>query len=240
VGMKSMFGGGSGGSSSLVIGAGATPISGGAAGLLLFDTGTTISETTGLTWSSANKTLTMSGSSVSGASAPLLDLVQTWGTAVAYTAIKLNVTPGSASASSKLLDLQAAASSKFSVNLAGDIANLGGITAGTYISMPATGTLIWSARARQVSGVDGQITIMDSLATSLGTIALNLGLATSAAARIERQGTALFAKLGDGSALTTFQAIHKFDTAVVLTPTVNSGYITAQDSTGATIKLLTG
>jgi hypothetical protein len=66
--------------------------------------------------------LTVSGYSLTGANAQaLLDLSGTWNTTGTPTALKLNITNTASNASSKLLDLQVASASKFSISSSGAI-----------------------------------------------------------------------------------------------------------------------
>lgn len=69
----------------------------------------------GFTYSSTNKAVTLGGATLT-ASAPVLDLTQTWNSSgVTFTGVKLNVTDTASAAATKLLDLQQAGTSIFNV-----------------------------------------------------------------------------------------------------------------------------
>src|SRR5512139_534546 len=75
------------------------------------------------TWATpaASAPITGTGATVT-ASAPLLDLSQTWNNAaVTFTALKLNVTNTASAAASLLLDLQVGSASRFSFGKSGDL-----------------------------------------------------------------------------------------------------------------------
>ncbi len=95
---------------------GTTATSGGAAGQIMFDTGSVLQESSNLVWDNTAKRLTISGYSLTGTAADsLLDLSGTWNTTGTPTALKLNVTDTASNASSLLMDLQVGGSSRFSV-----------------------------------------------------------------------------------------------------------------------------
>jgi len=102
-----------GGGGGLTIGT--TPITGGTTTRLLFDAAGVVSETDGATWDATNKALAVGGATVT-TSNPVLNLSQTWNAgAVAFTALKLNVTNTASAAASLLLDLQVGGTSAFKI-----------------------------------------------------------------------------------------------------------------------------
>ena len=116
-----------GGSSTLTVGTTAT--SGGAAGQIMFDTGSVLQESSGLVWDNTNKALSTLGGGTVTTSQPVINATQTWNAgAVAFTGWKLNVTNTASSGSSLLVDLQVGASSKFYVDVSGSVkANVTGV-----------------------------------------------------------------------------------------------------------------
>ena len=109
-----------GGSSS---GSGATP--GGSSGQLQFNNAGAFGGGAGTAWDDTNRALTISGATVTS-SKPLLDLSQTWNAgAVAFSALKLNVTDTASASGSLLLDLQVGGVSKVSVTKLGALSATG-------------------------------------------------------------------------------------------------------------------
>lgn len=75
----------------------------------------------GTSWDDTNRSLTLTGATVT-ASNPVLNLSQTWNNAaVAFTALKLNITNTTSSSSSLLMDLQRGGTTQFNVNWLGGI-----------------------------------------------------------------------------------------------------------------------
>jgi hypothetical protein len=102
---------------------GVTPTNGGAAGRLLFDTGSFVQESSGLTWDNTNKALTITGGTLTGATSyPVLNLSQAWNNAATvFTGLKLNITNTASAAGSLLMDLQVGGLSQFSVGASGTV-----------------------------------------------------------------------------------------------------------------------
>jgi len=93
----------------------------------------------GTAWDDTNRSLTMTGATVT-TSKPILDLSQTWNAgAVTFTAAKINVTNTASAAGSLLMDLQVGGTSQFSVRKDG------------YIQMKGNGTN-WSFDAGSITG----------------------------------------------------------------------------------------
>jgi hypothetical protein len=134
-------------SSSATLTPGTTATSGGAAGQIMFDTGSVLQESSNLVWDNTNKALTLTGATLTGATSyPVLNMTQTWNNATTvFTATKLNVTDTTSSSSSLLMDLQVGAVSKFSVRKDGIVrvpsqaAVGGGATTSAIGSATATG-----------------------------------------------------------------------------------------------------
>jgi hypothetical protein len=100
---------------------GTVATSGGAAGQIMFDTGSVLSESSSFTFNSTNPALTLAGGTVT-ASNPVLNLTQTWNNASAtFTGIKLNATNTASGASSSLMDLQVGGNSQFTIDKTGNI-----------------------------------------------------------------------------------------------------------------------
>ncbi len=235
------------GTSSLVIGgATPTPISGGVAGRMLWDTGTTIDETDGLSWSATNKALTLGGATVT-TSNPILNLTQTWNAgAVTFTGIDLNVTNTASAAASLLMNLKTGGATMFSVTRAGVVAATGAISGTTVtgssavITAGAAGFFSFSSRANLNSPADGQLSIRDTATTSLGVIQVNWGGATTAFPALVRPAlsTTLQARLGDNSAFTFLQGKLQTDTAYTAgSAGAATGYLVMYDSAGTAYKV---
>lgn len=94
----------------------------------------------GFTYSSTNKAVTLGGATLT-ASAPVLDLTQTWNSSgVTFTGLKLNVTDTTSAAASLLLDLQVGGSTKFNVTKAGSVVTaLAGSTSAPAFRLPDIG-----------------------------------------------------------------------------------------------------
>lgn len=102
----------------------ATPASGGTPGgaslTVQYNNAGAFAGMSGTSWDDTNRSLTLTGATVT-ASNPILNLSQTWNNAaVAFTALKLNVTDTSSTAASLLLDLQVATATKFRVDKIGN------------------------------------------------------------------------------------------------------------------------
>ncbi len=109
-----------------------TPTSGGAAGQIMFDTGSVLQESSNLVWDNTNKKLTITGATVT-TSQPVLDMTQTWDAAgVTFTGLKFNVTNTASATASTLIELQVNGASAFWVDRVANInlANLSGASIG--------------------------------------------------------------------------------------------------------------
>ncbi len=134
----SLSGGTLSNSQSTTLTVGTTATSGGAAGQIMFDTGSVLQESSNLVWDNTAKRLTISGYSLTGTAADsLLDLSGTWNTTGVPTAIKLNVTDTASNASSLLMDLQVGGVKKFAVFKNGNL-RLDSRLAATGITQVAT------------------------------------------------------------------------------------------------------
>src|SRR6266576_231892 len=93
---------------------GGTP--GGANLTVQYNASSALGGMSGTSWDDTNRSLTMTGATVT-ASNPVLNMTQTWNSSlVNFTAIKLNVTNTSSVAGSLLMDLQTAGTSVFNVS----------------------------------------------------------------------------------------------------------------------------
>lgn len=102
------------------------------------------------------------------ASAPLLDMSQTWNNAaVTFTGLKLNVTDTTSVTASLLMDLQVGTVSRFSVNKGGVVTFASGLNIQTT---PGSGT--WSftptAGSKQIQAFDGAILSLNPLGNNVG------------------------------------------------------------------------
>ena len=101
---------------STTITVGTTATSGGAAGQIMFDTGTVVQESSGLVWDNTNKALSTLGGGTVTTSNPVINASQTWNAAgVTFTGLKFNVTNTASASASKLIDLQIGGASYFQV-----------------------------------------------------------------------------------------------------------------------------
>jgi hypothetical protein len=106
---------------------GTTATSGGAAGQIMFDTGSVLQESSGLVWDNTNKALSTLGGGTVTTSNPVINASQTWNASgTTFTGIKLNVTNTASAAASVLMDLQVGSASKFSVTPNGYLNFVGG------------------------------------------------------------------------------------------------------------------
>jgi len=113
-------------------GGGGTP--GGSDTQVQFNDGGAFGGDSGFTFDKTNNTLGLGGGTIT-ASDPIIDMAQTWNNgAVAFTALKANVTDTASAAGSLLMDLQVGGVSQFSVSKTGAIR----VTEGSY---PATTNL---------------------------------------------------------------------------------------------------
>lgn len=105
---------------------------------------------------SVNFPITGSGATVV-ASAPLLDLTQTWNNAaVVFTGLRANFTPTASNAGSLLLDLQNAGATQWSVRQDGIVTQAGAlnITAGG-VNLNGTGNILVANGGFRINGVNG-------------------------------------------------------------------------------------
>lgn len=150
------------------------------------------------------------------ASAPGLDVAQTWNNAaVVFTAAKINATNMASNASSLLLDLQVGGASQFNVNRVGALSAQGGITASSFLT--ATGQYLqFGVHSFIDSPVDAQFRINNNA----GTLAAILTVTASDTISIGATGTGAL-KLGTL-------------TATAAAPTVAAGQIGFGGTTSAT------
>lgn len=125
----------------------ATPSGGGSPGgsgtEVQYRNGGAFGAMSGTAWDDTNRSLTITGATVT-TSKPLLDLSQTWNaSAVTFTALKLNVTFTAAQGASLLMDLQNGGASRFSISQGGNvtIGNGGAITLNGGGGVTSSGTI---------------------------------------------------------------------------------------------------
>ena len=110
-------------------GGGGTP--GGSDTQVQFNDGGAFGGDSGFTFDKTNNTLGLGGGTIT-ASDPIIDMAQTWNNgAVAFTAIKSNVTDTASAAGSLLMDLQVGGVSKFNVEKTANIGFFGTANSGT-------------------------------------------------------------------------------------------------------------
>jgi len=158
-----------------------TPTSGGAAGQIMFDTGSVLQESSNLVWDNTNKTLTLTGYSLTGSSAlSQLDLSGTWNTTGTPTAIKLTITDTASNASSLLMDLRVGASSILSVRKNGQ----------TVVSGTSRTTFIGGGYNGVLTGNSGVGYAIDGLIAGTGGVAFASTSADSRDVFLTRRGAA--------------------------------------------------
>ena len=133
------------GSSSLVIGT--TAITGGTDTRVLFQDGTTVGQDAGLTFGKTAKSLTIGGATLTGASAPVLNLTQTWNNAATvFTGISLNVTNTASAFASNLADFRRNGVSVTSIRGDGLVSVVGlADTAGSSFYLAGNGVFLASS-----------------------------------------------------------------------------------------------
>ncbi len=132
-----------------------------------------------------------------------LNIAQTWSTSGTPTAIKLNVTDSSSNASSLLLDLQVAGTSKFKVDKLGVVTTTSNFIAAGNVAAGTAGQILFQGRTTLTSPADGNLRLTNVAQTDFGL--LQFGGTTSSFPAIKRSGTNLQIKLADDSAFTGLQ-----------------------------------
>jgi len=123
----------------------------------------------GFTYSSTNKAITLGGATVT-ASAPVLDLSQTWNNSgVTFTGWKLNVTDTASASASLLMDLQVGGSSKFKVDKSGNATVPLGFICG-YMQVADAGGFLSATRSQFKTNSDGTWTMYNSAGTSFTSL----------------------------------------------------------------------
>jgi len=162
---------------SSVVTAGGSGSPGGSAGNIQYNQSGSFGGMSGTSWDDTNRALTLTGATVT-TSNPILDLSQTWNAgAVAFTALKLNVTNTASAAGSLLADLQVGAASKFSVDVAGKLST-GFVSVATGSGAGGTNVLL------EVAG-DANRSIFTG---GSGSLAINGGVAFSSQAAVPSLG----------------------------------------------------
>lgn len=135
---------------------GGTP--GGASLTIQYNNASAFGGMSGTSWDDTNRSLTLTGATVT-ANKPVLDLTQTWNNgAVVFTGYKFNITNTASDSSSKALDvLVAGTTSIFTVFASGQTNCYGGQIFGNTgnISMPSGATLAWIGNVALVSDAAG-------------------------------------------------------------------------------------
>ena len=110
------------------------------------------------------------------ASAPILNLSQTWNNAgVTFTGAKLNVTDTASASGSLLMDLQVGGVSQFSVSkLSGSIISNGSLILGSVngVQVPATGNYFVQSRLALTSSADGILVLNNWAKTQSASLAV--------------------------------------------------------------------
>jgi hypothetical protein len=144
------------------------------------------------------RALDVNSGTLSVASAPNLNSLQTWNNgAVAFTALLANVTDTASASGSLLLDLQVGGASKFSVLKGGGVTSSGSVLATSGLISGSSGYLAWSSRTVLRSPSDGVLTLLNTTETDFGR--LQFGGASSAFPALKRLSTIIQFRLADDS-----------------------------------------
>jgi hypothetical protein len=101
----------------------------GSSGQLQYNDGSAFAGMAGTAWDNTTRSLTITGATVT-ASAPVLDLSQTWNdAAVGFTGLRLNVTNTASAAGSRVFELLVAGESRFDIDAIGSVDARGPFTA---------------------------------------------------------------------------------------------------------------
>lgn len=178
-----------------------TPTSGGAAGQIMFDTGSVLQESSNLVWDNTNKKLTITGATVT-TSQPVLDMTQTWNNAATtFTGLKFNANDTASAAASLLMDLQVGGVSYANIDKSGSFTIGRYNTTGFYglkydtsngnltLSRSSTGTVVstWSASGNSfsvgtvIAVSQLQLSSNDTILTRRAAANLRFGAADAAA-----------------------------------------------------------
>ena len=134
----------------------------------------------GTSWNDTNRSLTVTGATLTGSSAPVMNLSQTWNNAATtFTAFKLDVTDTASNASSLLMDLRVGGVSKAKIDKNGFLTS-GVFSVSTY-GVNINGTQIFQDAVR-VSAATGELSISGNVIMSRrGAANLRFGAADAAA-----------------------------------------------------------
>ena len=146
---------------------GSVPSPAGSSLTMQYNNGGSFGGMSGTSWDDTNRSLTMTGATVT-TSNPVLNLSQTWNAgAVTFTGIKLNVTNTASAAASLLLDLQVGGSTKANIDRSGaGVLNALTLTAGgnafgsfnsNGITFNSNEYLAWTAGATSAAAIDTSI-----------------------------------------------------------------------------------
>lgn len=185
-----------------------TATTGGAAGQIMFDTGSVLQESSNLVWDNTNKKLTITGATVT-TSQPVLDMTQTWdASGTTFTGLKFNATNTASAAASLLMDLQVGGVSQLSISKAGVITvpgnggiigsgniYIGGTSANVFFGVPSGGNSVFNIQSGAINAFSARSTSTigwtssstsangtpDTALTRRGAANLRLGAADAAA-----------------------------------------------------------
>lgn len=137
------------------------------------------------------KSITLTGGTIT-ADSPILNITRTWNNAaVAFTALKLNVTDSASDAVSLLADLQVGGVSKFTIFKSGAIGIKAGATQGT-ISADGSGKIYINSTNSAGAALYGNSILLNGTFSFSGV--------TASYPMLKRSGTALQVRLADDSA----------------------------------------
>lgn len=176
-------------------------------------------------------TLTTTGGTIT-ASAPVINLTQTWNNAgVTFTGALLNVTNTASASASLLLDLQVGGVSQFNADRSGNLVATGGLRVGSG-GIISFGTIRSTIR----SSANGNVQLANAAANDFGL--LIFGPATTSFPALKRSSASIQARLADDSAFTFIQG--KLQTSVNATTGLVAGALAASTTASLVIYDATG
>lgn len=161
-------------------GGGGSTSPGGSSGQLQYNASGSFGGMAGTSWDDTNRSLTLTGATVT-TSQPVLNLSQTWNAgAVTFTGLKFNATDTASAAASLLLDLQVGGTSVFNITKGGTLVlPNNSISGSTYYRINTSG--IGFYRVGTYFGMGSSPVSPDAFITSPTTATWQLGAADAAA-----------------------------------------------------------
>lgn len=142
----------------------------------------------GTSWDDTNRSLTITGATVT-TSNPVLNLSQTWNNAgVAFTGLTFDVTNTASAASSLLIDIKFSGLSKFRVDRAGNLTLAGGVVASSYFTTSNSSTYNIGPLSDTVIGRNAAASLRLGNADAAAPVAQTLGVQSVVAGTTDTAG----------------------------------------------------